>query len=210
MNTEKPTPIELSELDNKHSLQKKNGKTVAVLFMVAIGMFGVGFAMVPIYRLVCNITGLNGAADTRVVDTEYVSAKNVSGVSRTVKVEFDSTLNQELEFEFFPKEKSMEVQTGEAYETIYYVKNKTDRQIIAQAVPGITPWQASKHFDKTECFCFTQQTLEPGEFREMPLKFVVNASLPETINTLTLSYTFMDTNRDNLKNKKFELSFQAN
>ncbi len=180
-------------------LGKKNRKTMFLLSMIVVGMFGFGFAMVPLYRLVCDATGIgiSGSSGTgRALDASVLEVDE----DRWVTIQFDTTLNENLQWEFQPKVKMLKVHPGQSYEVSYFARNKTDKQIVAQAVPGITPWQASTFFNKTECFCFTQQTLEAGEGKDMPLKFVVDPALPEDIKILTLSYTFMDTNRESLKN----------
>lgn len=97
--------------------------------------------------------------------------------------------------------KKVQVHPGEIKEVLYFAKNTSDRTIIAQAIPGVTPWQATNHFNKTECFCFVRQKLEPGESREMPLRFVIDKNLPEVYKTITLSYTFMDTDRSNFRSQ---------
>lgn len=178
----------------------QNAKTVRWMFLIVVGMFGFGFAMVPLYDILCSVTGLNGSTTGRIEAASLLTSK--IDINRTITVEFDSTTNAELPWEFYPMVKKIQIHPGEIKEVSYFVKNNSDKAIIAQAIPGITPWQATSHFNKTECFCFTQQKLEPGESKEMPLKFVIDANLPEDFNTITLSYTFMDTDRTKLKNVK--------
>ena len=178
---------------------KKVKVSVRYLMVLVLGMFGFGFAMVPLYDLLCSATGLNGSTTGR------VKAENLSGLvdySRTITVEFDSTRNADLPWDFYPVVKKVTVHPGEIKDVSYFARNKSDRTIIAQAIPGITPWQATSYFNKTECFCFKQQTLKPGESKEMPLRFVIDTNLPKGFNTITLSYTFMDTDRTKLKKVK--------
>jgi len=184
----------------QHSSNQQNAKTVRWMFLIVAGMFGFGFAMVPLYDMLCSVTGLNGSTTGRIEASSLLSSQ--VDYSRTITVEFDSTKNADLPWEFYPLVKKIQVHPGEIKEVTYFAKNNSDKAIVAQAIPGITPWQATSHFNKTECFCFTQQKLEPGESKKMPLKFVIDASLPEGFNTITLSYTFMDTDRTKLKNVK--------
>ena len=115
--------------------------------------------------------------------------------TRTVRVEFLTTLNQKLNWEFRAMQNTIDVHPGKVNEVMFYAKNLTDRKIIAQAVPSVTPGTAAKYFSKMECFCFSNQTFEPGEAREMPLRFYVDPNLPKRVKTISLGYTFFDTNR---------------
>ena len=167
------------------------------LFVLVIGMFGFGFAMVPLYDLLCSVTGLNGSTTGRVQDESLLTGR--VDLNRTITVEFDATNNADLPWEFYPMVKKVQVHPGEIKEISYFAKNNSDKTIIAQAIPGVTPWQATSHFNKTECFCFAKQKLAPGESKEMPLRFVIDPDLPKEFKTITLSYTFMDTDRSKLK-----------
>ena len=166
--------------------------------MVA-GFFAFGFAMVPLYGLICDVTGLNSAGGTggRVAEAELV--KLGVDYDRQVQVEFDYTLNAGLDWEITPQTRAMDVHPGKPYDIVYTVRNNSNREVIAQAIPGVTPWQATEHFNKIACFCFEQQTLAPGETTELKLRFILDRGLPQKYNTVTLSYTFMDTNREKLK-----------
>ena len=179
------------------SSKRQNAKTVRLMFLIVIGMFGFGFAMVPLYDLLCSVTGLNGSTTGRIQDEAVLSSR--IDFNRIITVEFDATNNADLPWEFHPTVKKVEVHPGEIKEVSYYVKNNANHAIVAQAIPGITPWQATNHFNKTECFCFAQQKLEPGEGKEMTLRFVIDPDLPKEFKTITLSYTFMDTDRSKLK-----------
>lgn len=178
---------------------QQNAKTVKWMLLLVVGMFGFGFAMVPLYDMLCSVTGLNGSTTGRVQESDLYGLVDSS---RTITVQFDSTTNADLPWEFYPMTKVMKVHPGEISSVSYFAKNNSNKAIIAQAIPGITPWQATSHFNKTECFCFTQQKLEPGESKEMALRFVIDTNLPKDFNTITLSYTFMDTDRSKLKNIK--------
>jgi cytochrome c oxidase assembly protein subunit 11 len=159
------------------------------LALVVLAMFGFGFALVPIYDVICNITGLNGK-------TGALSAKQAEGMTvdehRTITVEFLANLNQGLDWEFQPGIKKMRVHPGKLYSVSYHARNLTQHQMVGQAVPSVTPNTAAAYFNKTECFCFTQQSFAAGEGRDMPLTFIVSPDLPERIKTISLSYTFFD------------------
>ncbi|MGN0858995.1 MAG: cytochrome c oxidase assembly protein [Stenotrophomonas sp.] len=152
---------------------------------VAIAVFVLTFSLVPAYRIACEkIFGIRlerGAA----VDT---SGK--AGGQRTVRVEFDGGVNSRLPWVFSPEQLTMEVVPGQLYEATYVAMNTSDQAVVGSAVPSVAPARASGYFSKTECFCFTAQTLEAGQTRQMPVRFIVDPDLPEGINTLTLSYTF--------------------
>lgn len=156
---------------------------------LAVGMFAFGFLLVPIYDIFCEITGLGGKFDTvAAVVTPQTLADN-----RTITVEFVASLNEYAPWEFRPAVATIEVRPGEMYDTTFYARNLTGREIVGQAVPSIAPGQAAKYFQKTECFCFTSQKFDAREARDMPLKFVVNPDLPDYIDRLTLSYTLFAT-----------------
>ena len=169
-------------------MAKENIKvTTKRLYLLVLIMFGFGFVMVPIYDVLCDVTGLNGK--TGVLATDEVSTLRVDN-DRLVTVEFDTNTNDALPWSFVAKNYKLRVHPGEVSEAIFIVKNRTDRRIVGQAIPSVAPPQASLFFNKTECFCFTEQTLEAHEEREMIVRFVVDAKLPEKIETMTLSYTF--------------------
>jgi len=184
--------------DNQQQAKaNKVRNSTRLLTVLVLSMFGFGFAMVPLYDLLCSATGLNGSTTGRIQDEAALSG--LVDYSRTITVEFDSTINAGLSWDFYPMVKKVTVHPGEVKEVVFYAKNNSNKTIIAQAIPGITPWQATSHFNKTECFCFAQQTLKPGESKEMPLRFIIDTKLPKDFQTITLSYTFMDTDRSKLK-----------
>ena len=185
--------------DKQQNNADKVKVSIRYFTVLVLVMFGFGFAMVPLYDMLCSVTGLNGS-NTGVQDESQLSG--VVDYSRTIRVEFDATNNADLPWEFYPMTKSVDVHPGEVKEVSYYAKNNSSKAIIAQAIPGVTPWQATSHFNKTECFCFTKQKLEAGEGKVMPLRFVISADLPENFTTITLSYTFMDTDRTKLMQAK--------
>lgn len=156
------------------------------LWLMTVVMFGFGFALVPLYDVFCDITGLNGKTDGQV---EFSKAPVVDK-SRLVTVQFISTLNEEMPWEFRPMVRSVKVHPGEPTVIEYYARNKTQHAMIGQAVPSVSPGLAAPYLQKTECFCFTEQKLEANEEKLMPVRFIISNDLPKNINELTLSYTF--------------------
>jgi cytochrome c oxidase assembly protein subunit 11 len=159
------------------------------LCFFAVAMFGFGYALVPLYDLLCDVTGLNGKSQSV---SEQQQASFEVDESRTITVEFITTLNQGMSWDFKPEIAKIQVHPGKAYQTNFIVHNKTNRSIIGQAIPSVAPSTAANHFVKTECFCFTDQMLVADQLLEMPVVFVVNPALPKHINTITLSYTYFD------------------
>ena len=167
---------------------RANGRTARRLAVVVLAMFGFGYALVPLYDVLCEITGLGGR-------TGVVAAGSLDGgadTSRTVKVQFLGTVNSRLPWEFRPNVASMEVHPGQVYETSYFARNLSETATVGQARPSVAPSVASLHFNKTECFCFVEQEFAPGEARDMPVRFVLSRELPAEIATVTLSYTFFN------------------
>lgn len=169
-------------------LRSANWRLVRRMLFVVIGMFGFGYAMVPIYDVFCEITGLNGKTGR---EAEASLGYEVD-TTRAVRVEFVASLNAATSLEFRPMIKTMEVHPGQVYEMNYFAANHTPQPMVGQAVPSVAPGAAASYFNKTECFCFTRQEFPAGEGREMPVRFVVDPALPKHIETLTLSYTFFD------------------
>jgi len=163
-----------------------NQQTLVKLLVVACAMFGFGFALVPFYRVLCDALGLNS-----VVKADAVANTQVD-TGRFLIVEFDANLRSNLPWTFTPLEKSVRIHPGALTQVTYEVRNRSDRPVTGQAIPSFGPQQAGRYFKKLDCFCFTQQTLAPGEARRMPVVFVVEPDLPRDINTVTLSYTFFE------------------
>ena len=157
------------------------------LAVFALAMFGFGYALVPLYDVLCDVTGLNGK--TGEITSEAVSELIVD-YDRTVTVQFDANVNSALPWQFRAADKILVVHPGEVTEAVFIAENISSAEVIGQAIPSVTPSQASLFFNKSECFCFTQQTLAAYERKEMIVRFVVEADLPEKISILTLSYTF--------------------
>jgi len=168
------------------SSKPEDNRTLAFkLLLVALGMFGFGFLMWPIYNVFCDITGLGGRGVKVAVEG---TSDEVS--DRVVKIRFDATVNSALAWELQPSEPTASVQLGEMRETTYLAMNDSAQTVSGQAIYTVTPPEASLYFVKTECFCFTRQTLAANESREMPVRFYIKPDLPEHIRELTLSYTF--------------------
>jgi len=161
-------------------------RVLARLLVVAGLMFGFGYAMVPLYRTFCEVTGINNLlnADDAVRNTQV-------DTSRKITVEFDANLHG-LPWRFEPGQASVAVHPGELVHVVYRVSNNRNHPVTGQAIPSYGPQLAAVHFKKMECFCFARQTLGPGESREMPVVFVIDPALPKDVATITLSYTFFE------------------
>jgi cytochrome c oxidase assembly protein subunit 11 len=164
------------------------GKTIRQLLMVVVGMFGFGFAMVPLYDIVCEVTGLNGKTAGKYVASEPQTVVE----DRIVTIQFLANNNAEMPWEFRPKVRKMQVNPGKMNVAEFYVRNVTNEVMVAQAVPSVTPFRAAEYLHKTECFCFEQQQLANGEDLDMPLRFIIDSNIPEDVKTITLSYTLFD------------------
>jgi len=161
------------------------------LLALAVGMFGFGFLLVPIYDVFCEITGFGGRTNAEAITNIATTADE----SRDIQLEFVTTVNQYAPWEFHSEADGMTVHPGGLYEAYFVATNLTEKHKIAQAVPSVAPQQAAAYFKKLECFCFSNQEFMPGEEKRMPVRFVVDSDLPDYIDTITLSYTFFDTAR---------------
>jgi len=157
--------------------------------MVPLLMFGFGFALVPLYDVFCDITGLNGK--TGRVEASMIKVEDVD-LSRTIEVRFLANIGTGLPWKFEPLMTKMEVHPGQIYEAMFRVTSATGEITTGQAVPSVSPGLAAEHFNKTECFCFTQQELAGFESRDMPLRFIIDSKISEKIGQVTLSYTFFN------------------
>ncbi len=167
-------------------------RVVRRLVLLAVAMFGFGFAMWPLYSVFCDLTGFGGRG-VQVAE----SGEGLQASDRQVKIRFDATVNSGLPWLFQPMEKAATVTLGEMSETLYLAMNSTDQAIVGRAIFNVTPPEASLYFVKTECFCFTEQVLQANESREMPVYYFIQPDLPDHIKEITLSYTFFrDTNSD--------------
>jgi cytochrome c oxidase assembly protein subunit 11 len=159
------------------------------LLLIVVGMFGFGFALVPLYDAFCKITGLNGKTG-RAEATQAV-IKSIDQ-SREVTVELIANVSAGFPWEFKPSVNKLRIHPGEPRQTSFYAKNLSESAITGRAIPSVAPNQAARFFIKTECFCFTEQKLEANEHKEMPVRFIIDPDLPGDIKTLTLSYTFFE------------------
>lgn len=159
------------------------------LAALVVGMFGFGFALVPLYDVLCDATGLGGRTGGRYT---YDAATARPDPSRLVKVNFVTNTNANMVWDFRAETGAVRVHPGELKEVKFYVRNPTDRTMVAQAVPSVGPPSAAAHFHKTECFCFERQVLGPGESMEMPMRFVLGTDLPANVPSISLSYELFD------------------
>lgn len=171
--------------------QKNNKALTLKLFIAATLMFGFGFAMVPLYDVFCDITGLNGKTGDQ-VSVEEGNEQVVADEQREITVQFLSVNNESASIRFKPVQSSVKVHPGEVTEILYTATNLTDYEMVTQSVPSVQPLGAAEYLKKIECFCFENQTIAVGETKEMPLRFYLDKNLPETINKLSLNYTIFD------------------
>lgn len=165
-----------------------NRRTTWQLLLVAVGAFGFAFLLVPLYDVICDITGLNGKTNS-----EAATVTETAPQDRKVQVEF--VVSTQGQWEFEAPVARMEVHPGKMYSADFFAKNLTQHPQVAQAVPSVSPSIAAKYFVKTECFCFDQQQFAAGEGKDMPVRFIVDPDLPADVETITLSYTFFSINR---------------
>ncbi len=180
------------------NLRSENLKMVGKLAVVTAGMFCFGYALIPIYKHICEVTGINilsisermvpgnGAAGA----AAKLPANTQVDYSRVITVEFDA--NARGPWDFKPEQRSIQVHPGELNTVMYEFQNVQNRRMAAQAIPSYAPHQAASHFNKLECFCFNQYTLEPGEKKRWPVAFVIDPKLSKNVTTITLSYTFFE------------------
>jgi cytochrome c oxidase assembly protein subunit 11 len=184
----------MSLAPHSRALQRDNRALLRKLAVIAVLMFGFGYALVPLYKSICEALGINILS---------LSERQVTGVgkpadgsntqidrSRTITVEFDA--NARGPFDFKPAQSSLEVHPGELTTVMYEFRNSQNRTLAAQAIPSYAPKQATAHFNKLECFCFNEYTLAPGESKQWPVVFVIDPRLPKDVRTITLSYTFFE------------------
>ena len=162
----------------------KHKRIILITVGIAIGMFGFGFALVPIYNVMCKTLGINGKTANHAIANHAVVNK-----SRTITIEFVTTNNSNLPWTFRPETRKMKIHPGADNQVIFYAKNLTNQTMTVQAIPSVTPGLAAKHLKKTECFCFTRQTFKAHQALEMPVVFHIDNEIPEYIHEITLSYT---------------------
>ena len=163
--------------------------TATKLVVVAVAMFAFVFVvMVPLYNVLCDVLGINGKTSGQA----YTAVQSAVDESRTVTIQFLTTNNEGMPWEFSPSITAMKVHPGAVNDTVFFARNPMPRAMVAQAIPSISPSRAAQYFHKTECFCFNQQPLDGETAAEMPLQFIVDQDLPRDIRTITLSYTIFD------------------
>ncbi len=174
-------------------IKTENLKMVGKLTIVIAGMFAFGYALVPIYKAICEMTGINilSLGENQIPGARSKVAANTQvDKTRTITVEFDA--NSRGPWDFKPAQRSIQVHPGELATVMYEFQNIQNRRMAAQAIPSYAPKQASAHFNKLECFCFNQYTLDPGEKKSWPVAFVIDPKLSKDVSTITLSYTFFE------------------
>ena len=168
--------------------RRANRNMTLKLLAIAAGAFGFGFALVPLYSVLCSVTGYGD--QTKLL--QKVTAIEHPDVNRTITLEFMADVASSGEWEFRPVKRSIRVHPGELYTAEFFAHNLTGRDTTAQAVPNIAPSEVAAYFHKTECFCFSPQHFKVGEARDMPVRFIIDPALPEHIDMITLAYTFYD------------------
>ncbi|MDK2123999.1 cytochrome c oxidase assembly protein [Parachitinimonas caeni] len=161
-----------------------NRQILRRLLIVAVMMFGFGYALVPFYEKICSVTGINNMMKPDVMGNTQIDK------TRWITVEFDSNTRHDLPWDFIPEKKKVMVHPGELVHVQYRVTNKSADKVAGQAIPSYSPALAAQYFKKLECFCFAKQTMGGQESRVMPVVFAIEPSLPKDVNTITLSYTF--------------------
>lgn len=173
---------------------KKSHRKVYIIGGIAAAiMFSFCFAMVPLYGLICKVTGINTSAPGGELVQPMQNANTTADKTRDITIQFVAVNNMGLPWDFSPRTKSITIHPGENTKVFFYAKNTTEKTMTVQAIPSMTPTDSISHFHKIECFCFRQQTLKGGESKEMPLIFQVDKDLPKDIHVITLAYTLFDT-----------------
>lgn len=171
-----------------NSVKNPNKKILILLCFTTLSMFGFGFAMIPLYNVLCKNLGINGKTN----QNAYLTSNEVD-LSRSIRVEFMTNNNNYLPWDFYPRLQHIQLHPGENVLIYFAAKNNSNRPMTVQAIPSVSPGLAARYLKKTECFCFTQQTFNPGQQRDMPVLFHIDQHLPRDINTITLAYTLFDT-----------------
>jgi cytochrome c oxidase assembly protein subunit 11 len=177
---------EPNNLTAKEQLDLKNKKLVRKLLWLVAGSLLFAFALVPLYSVLCSLTGLNGKTQ----NSAALISKVKEDDSRWVTVQFTSSVMPGLGWNFYPKQTSVRLHPGHIESVTFVAKNTTNETVVGQAIPSITPGIAAVNLKKIECFCFVRQSLKPGEEKEMPLRFFVSPDLPKDVSDMTLSYSF--------------------
>jgi cytochrome c oxidase assembly protein subunit 11 len=184
MDTSNPNPDGMS----RHERRRANRSLTWGLTLFTVGSFAFGFALVPLYDVLCKVAGIGNAEAKagRAIVTEAVDP------NRTITIEFIANPASVGSYEFYPEVRSMRIHPGRLYDARFFARNLTGAASVAQAVPSISPGGSAKYFHKTECFCFSPQKFRSGEGREMPVRFIVDPRLPGNVDKMTLAYAFYD------------------
>jgi len=181
----------MSDVQHVSGLQRDNRQMLGKLCVIAVAMFGFGYALVPMYQSICEALGINILSRNEMLVTGASGTVNTQvDATRTITVEFDA--NARGPWDFKPAQSSVQVHPGAVTTVMYEFRNVQNRTMSAQAIPSYAPKQAMAHFSKLECFCFNQYTLAPGESKRWPVVFVIDPKLPKDVTTITLSYTFFE------------------
>jgi len=178
-------------MTDTHQRQDKTRRLPLALAVIAVLMFGFGFALVPLYDSLCRVLGING----KVAQAQVMPAGRDTAVlpdTRRIRVELVTTINEQLDWSFYPLVKTLAVQPGKSYTVMFHASNRSDHAITAQAIPSVTPTQGARYLRKTQCFCFERQSLQAGESVKMPVVFYVDPTLPVEYGTLTLAYALFE------------------
>lgn len=168
-------------------IRRSNGSLALRLVALALGMFGFGFLLVPLYDVLCDITGIGGRTSDAIA-----AAPTTTDVSRRVTVEFVASVNEHAPWEFRPRTATLEVEPGKLYDVTFFARNLTSRRLTGQAIPSVAPGAGAKYLKKTECFCFRSQEFAPAEARDLAVRFYLDPALPKYVDRLTLSYTMFE------------------
>jgi len=184
------TPLTLAS----RLLRLDNWRLLGRLAVVVVVMFGFAYALVPVYRTICEVLGINVLSLAEQRSSQAAASRDPANtqvdLTRTITVEFDA--NARGPWDFKPAQRTLQVHPGEVATVMYEFRNRQNRTMAAQAIPSYAPRQAMAHFNKLECFCFNQYTLQPGESKQWPVVFVIDRKLPRDVTTITLSYTFFE------------------
>ncbi|WP_260292873.1 cytochrome c oxidase assembly protein [Sedimenticola hydrogenitrophicus] len=175
---------------NPEAQARNKRRTVWLLSLLVLGMFGFGFALVPLYDLLCQVTGIQSVS-LRSAGEAVAEPLPGRADSRLITIKFDTSVHPNLPWDFQPLERNLQVHPGKLYQVNFAARNRSSASVTGQAIPSVAPWQATAFLNKLECFCFNRQTLAGGASVEMPLRFMISPDLPPDIRSLTLSYSLM-------------------
>ena len=175
---------------------RNHQRLLVKLLAIVVAFFAFGFALVPLYDVFCEVTGLNGKTGKTIgvggIAGSLPHPPSRIDKSRVITVEFTGTVMPGLPWEMTPVIKHLDLHPGELHQAMFRVHNVSDRPIVGQAIPSISPGAAARHFEKLDCFCFAQQALAPGETKELPLTFLVKPEVGRDVHTITLAYAFFN------------------